>query len=106
MTGVQTCALPICGRDALVVEIGFRSTRLATFEADVGPGTLDLGEQSRAYLQLARALGRVRKSEEALAGLFLWKWEPDPLTGADAARGFGPRGKPAEWLLGRIFRSD
>lgn len=91
------------GRPLLLVELGFRSTRLATYEGDVGPGELDLEEQLRCYRQLARALAQARRASDSLAGLFVWKWEVDPLASPAAARGFGPRGKPAEGFLAQLL---
>jgi hypothetical protein len=91
-------------RPALVMELGFRSTRLAARESELGPGPADPGAQRRAYQALARALHNARAAHPGLAGMFLWKWAVDPLAESDAARSFSPRGKPAAAALRELYR--
>ena len=84
-------------RPALIVEMGLRSTVLAGTETAVGAGPADGAEQARLWAGFSAALGERRAAGDGPAGLYLWKWPAAP--GVDSARGYSPRGKPAQPLL-------
>ena len=68
-------------------------------------GELDLDEQRRLYAAVAEAVARLRAEGENLRGLYFWEWSAEPEAGGAEDRSFTPQNKPAEAVLGEMFRS-
>jgi hypothetical protein len=92
------------GKPVLFTEIGYKSAPGSTVEPwkwptreDLRSGPVDLDLQANAY----RAFFEVFWNERWFAGVYFWKWFPQPLEGRDGD--FTPQGKPAEKVMAKWF---
>lgn len=89
------------GKPLLITEIGYPSLSTAARTPwDYTGGKLDLQQQRLCY----RAFIEAWRGSPALAGTFLWIWEPG--RGGPADRGYAWRGKPAEVEIAAWYRES
>ncbi|MEM7308219.1 MAG: hypothetical protein AAF682_16180 [Planctomycetota bacterium] len=92
----------VAERPLLLVQTGFPSHARAAQRATVPQGPVDVDAQLRLLTLLDEALDELRETA-ALAGLYLWSWNPDPRAGGAQHSGYTPQGKPAEAALPGLF---
>ena len=80
------------------MQTGFPSHADAGSRPDAPGEVTDLAVQQRILALLDLELDALAR-EERVAGLYLWKWDPDPRGGGAGHAGFTPQGKPAEAVL-------
>ena len=91
------------GRPLLIVQAGYPSHDTAHESPLLARGRVDVELQANLLELLSEAL-RDARARGPLAGVFLWRWDPDPHAGGAADPSHTPQGKPAEALLKSFFR--
>jgi hypothetical protein len=90
------------GRPLLIVQTGFPSSTTAHRSPLLASGAVDVDQQASLYAVLADVVEAARARAE-LAGVFLWRWDPDATAGGPSDPSHTPQGKPAERELRRLL---
>jgi hypothetical protein len=90
------------GKPLLITQVGFPSHTSAAMMPLLARGTVDLELQAELIGLLSEVLDEAR-AKGHLAGVLLWRWDPDPRVGGAADPSHTPQGKPAESLLKSFF---
>jgi len=90
------------GRPLLITQVGYPSHVSAHETPLIAGGPVDVGMQAELFELLADAL-RDARAGGRLAGVFLWRWDPDPDAGGSGDPSHTPQGKPAAALLASLF---
>ena len=89
-------------RPLLLVQAGFPAHDRASDRPRLSSGSIDLAVQKRLYEVLGEAMVGPRTAGR-LAGVFFWRWDPNPDAGGPDDPGHTPQGKPAEQALRALF---